>query len=93
MIRELKYKLSYYTISIEKINEDDEVLVYSSISGKKVILSQNVWNSIMDNKIVFLPENIINRLKKLKILVNSDENELEKIDIEKIEFKNNQCEL
>lgn len=79
MGKKQKYKLSYYIISVEEINEDNEVLMYSSRSGKKVILSRSVWSTIMDNKITFLPEDIMSHLIKLKILVNSHENELETI--------------
>lgn len=70
------YVLSYYVIPVDNIDNEESILLYSSRSGKKVIISKDVWQSISNDNIDELPEEIVQHLKKLSILIPKGENEL-----------------
>jgi uncharacterized protein len=76
------YKLSHYLVIADPINESGKKIVYSTRSGKDLMIPEITLRYIQENRIEEIPEQITQKLIDSKILVPEEENELNTIIIE-----------
>jgi uncharacterized protein len=74
-----KYKLSKY---ITEININNSVVIYSLRTCKTIKISTELWEILKTKKINKIPEETINELIKLKILVSTVINEFDDVNLE-----------
>ena len=89
----MKYKPSYYNIFSEIINEDNERIVFNTFSTKKLLISENIYKSLAYNYLYELPNNIIEKLLALNLIVNKDKNEIDIVLNENINEANDEYSL
>ena len=73
------YKLSHYVVVTEPVGEQGKKIVYSTRSGKDLIVPEITLNYIKEGKIDIIPNQIIQKLVDSQILVDSYANELAEI--------------
>src|SRR5215211_7595384 len=75
----MRYKLSYYSIVSEPLNARNDVVLYSTRSGRAFKISGELKDRITEGDPNELEEETIQQLANIKILVPEDENELHTI--------------
>lgn len=73
------YKLSYYTIFTNAIDEEGNLIVYSSRSGKTLVITHSCAEFLLNGLVEYIPEQLTEILVKNMVLVPEEENELETI--------------
>lgn len=72
-------KLSYYTIFSDFLNDNNDVIIFSSRSSEALLVTSKMKSFLEQGKIGNLPEKVIKELMDKKILVDFSENELKSI--------------
>jgi uncharacterized protein len=75
----MRYKLSYYSIVSEPLNARNDVVLFSTRSGRAFKISGQLKDRLTEGDPNELEEETIQQLAKIKILVPEDENELHTI--------------
>jgi uncharacterized protein len=75
----MKYKLSYYTVITEPVNEKGHRIIFCTRTGKSLTVPQLCLDYIQDGLIDALPESIFDKLVANKAIVDIEENELHTI--------------
>jgi uncharacterized protein len=76
------YKLSHYLVVTEPLGEQGKKIVYSTRSGKDLIVPEVTLKYIKEGKIDMIPRQVIEKLVDSQILVDSNANELAEIILE-----------
>src|ERR1700757_3291210 len=80
MKMDMQKKLSYYTIFTDEISETlKSRIVFSTITGKAVIVDEAIYTSLINNDFGSIANDVLERLIQEQFLVDVNENELEKI--------------
>lgn len=70
------YKLSKYLVTANPLNEPGKTIVYSTRSGKDLVINDIVLRYISENRIDEIPLQVKDKLITYKVLVLQDEDEL-----------------
>lgn len=79
------HKLSYYVIFSEPLNSEKKRVLFSSRTGKSLVITNICYECLSNGFFNEIPEMIFDRLKSIKAIVPSDENELQSIVDENLE--------
>lgn len=80
------FKLSKFVVITSPFEENDKKIVYSTRSGKDLLISNYVVKCIQDGNFEFLPKETIDKLFLYNILVDSNSDELLEIINENNQF-------
>ncbi|MBS1506533.1 MAG: SPASM domain-containing protein [Bacteroidetes bacterium] len=72
----MKYKLSRYTVTAPCPDNNNKSILYSTRSGKMLVVTNNCIDFIHESKIHLMPPSIVERLVTIKALVPVDEDEI-----------------
>lgn len=84
-----KFKLSYYSVITDIIDEGDiekKRIIYSTRTGKALLIKDETYSNIFSNQFEKLTNSEIYRLTEMLIIVPENENELESIMLENSAF-------
>jgi uncharacterized protein len=81
-----KYKASAYLVVSDVLNEQKQRIAYSTRMGKGVLITNLCYQYILDNRIEELPKSTADDLIRNKVLVDDNENELDTIISENLEY-------
>jgi uncharacterized protein len=75
----MKYKLSYYTIISDPVNSHNDVILFSTRSGRAVKIKETIKDKLLQQDVDNIAESVKKQLIDIKALVPADENELHTI--------------
>jgi len=90
---EKSFVISHYNLFVEAINPENDSIIYNTRTGMQLKISNDLKSTINDGNLGEIPEEIFDKLIKMKVIIPMDENELEEILDENKTFINNQEEL
>jgi uncharacterized protein len=80
--RKMQYKTSQYLVKTDILDEEAEVkqrIIYSSRSGRSVLIEEQYFEKLINNDFMGLPTEMLNLFFKDEFIVPAIENELESI--------------
>jgi uncharacterized protein len=83
-------KLSYYTVFSNPVTLDGRRTIYSTRTGKLMLITQSCYEALCENKIELLPQNIVEKLMTLGFIVSADDHELDEVIHENHVFAENE---
>jgi uncharacterized protein len=81
----MEYKLSYYIFFSNPVDEAGSRVVYSTRTGKTVLITRTCYDFLINGMINQIPESIVKVLVDNRVVVDVNENELHTITDENIE--------
>ena len=70
------YKLSHYLVFTDSVNEKNERIVYNTINGKLIVISELTYACLMENQIDEITPQVFDFLVERGVLVHEEEDEL-----------------
>lgn len=74
-----KYRLSHYKVITDPIDHKGRRVLFSTRSGKQLIISKGCYEYLLEQKIDEIPQTILDKLTSIKAVVPMDEDELRTI--------------